>query len=117
MRHARLAITLCVAVGILASCGHRDSVGPGATVDLAAFLIDGASDDDITAVQGLLQVLGEGTEVGLIDGVQGFTTDFANRVLYVDFAPGTSDERMAEIELLLLDERVDRVVRDHTIPE
>lgn len=118
MKSARFALTICLAAGILASCNYRDFVGPGATVDLAVFLIEGASDEDIAAVQGLLEVLVEGSGVDLIVGVQGVTTDFPSRVLYVDFAPDTNDDRKSEIEqLLLADPLVDSVVREYTIPE
>lgn len=45
----QLLVGLSVAL-IVVSCSGRDFVGPGATVDLAVFLVDGTSDEEIGAV-------------------------------------------------------------------
>jgi hypothetical protein len=112
-----LPVVLLLVVATI-GCSDRDFVGPGATVDFAVFLVDGATDEDIGAVQDLLQETVSGTEESLVEGVQGLTTDFADDVIYVELSPGTTDQRSAELAAILTgDERVQQVIRDYKIPD
>ena len=118
VRRALLLSVLAVLLFAVGGCSDRDFVGPGATVDFAVFLVDGATDEDIGAVQDLLQETVSGTEESLVEGVQGLTTDFAEDVIYVQLSPSISDQRTGELEAILTGyARVQQVVRDYEIPD
>ena len=66
----------------------------------------------------LLHIPIAGTEVKLIDGVEGVTVDWVLPAIFVELEPGVNDERAEEIRRLLEAHRlVERVETDYVIPD
>lgn len=125
MRVTVMLLGLCMAAIVVVSCDSRSQPGrggPGSVADIAVFLVEDATDDDLVEVSNLLFVpfvdsSGDVNGSELIDGLFGVDWDYVDRVLYIRILPGTGSDRVDEIVTSLMsDSRVDRVERDYQVP-
>jgi hypothetical protein len=129
MSFRRTATLLLAASVAFAACGDPRSApgreGPGSVADIAAFLPDSATEEELVEVSDLLGVPTRYTNsqgenrVGTthIEGVYSIDWDYVDHALYVGLEPGIGDQRKKEImDLLIADPRVVRLETDYLVP-
>ena len=86
----------------------------GVERDIAAFLAQEASDEDLNDLFGLLTVQHSGRQGrDVLEGIWSIDADYHNHVLYVEMLPDTDDEgKLAIAGILDTDPRVERVEFD-----
>jgi hypothetical protein len=123
-------VIAAVMVVLLAACSldprsEPGRSGSGSVADIAVFLLEGSTEQDLIAVSDLLfeptpYIDSEGEQkVGqtIIPGLYGVDWDYVDYALYLRVLPGVSEDRVQEIiSMVEADPRVDRVRRDYSVP-